>query len=81
MNTLSMFLVSHSHVSTGNSQYSETNVMHFLFSLLRSKGLYMFRALVAHPQEALHKWHLVYGVCMCYVSWLHQGWSGTGAAN
>jgi hypothetical protein len=24
-------------------QYSETNVMHFLFSLLRIKGLYMFR--------------------------------------
>jgi hypothetical protein len=35
-------------------QYSETNVMHFLFSLLRIKGLYMFRALLGHPQEALH---------------------------
>jgi hypothetical protein len=35
-------------------QYSETNVMHFLFSLLRIKGLYMFRALIYHPQEALH---------------------------
>jgi hypothetical protein len=33
-------------------QYSETNVMHFLFSLLRIKGLYMFRALHTHPQEA-----------------------------
>jgi hypothetical protein len=32
-------------------QYSETNVMHFSFSLLRLKGLYMFRALLAHPQE------------------------------
>jgi hypothetical protein len=31
-------------------QYSETNVMHFLFSLLSIKGLYMFRALLAHPQ-------------------------------
>jgi hypothetical protein len=30
-------------------QYSETNVMHFLLSLLRIKGLYMFRALLAHP--------------------------------
>jgi hypothetical protein len=40
-------------------QYSETNVMHFLFSLLRIKGLYMFRALLAHLQEALNKWHLV----------------------
>jgi hypothetical protein len=32
-------------------QYNETNVMHFSFSLLRIKGLYMFRALLAHPQE------------------------------
>jgi hypothetical protein len=36
-------------------QYSETNVMHFSLNLLRTKGLYMFRALPAHPQEALHK--------------------------
>jgi hypothetical protein len=43
-------------------QYSETNLMHFLFSLLRIKGLYMFRALLAHPQEVLHKRQLVYCV-------------------
>jgi hypothetical protein len=43
-------------------QYSETNVMHFLFSLSIIKGLYMFRALLAHPQEALHELHLVYCV-------------------
>jgi hypothetical protein len=36
-------------------QYSETSVMHFSFDLLRIKGLYMFRALLAHPQEAIHK--------------------------
>jgi hypothetical protein len=36
--------------------------MHFLFSLLRIKGLYMFQALLAHPQEAFHQWHLVYCV-------------------
>jgi hypothetical protein len=41
-------------------QYSETKVMHLLFSLLRNKGPYMFRALLAHPQQALHKRHLVY---------------------
>jgi hypothetical protein len=35
----------------GENQYSETNVMHFLFSSLRIKGLYMFRALLAYPQE------------------------------
>jgi hypothetical protein len=34
----------------------------FLFGLLRIKGLYMFRALLAHLQEAQHKRHLVYGV-------------------
>jgi hypothetical protein len=39
-------------------QYRETNLMHFLFSLLRIKGLYMFQALLAHPQEALNKRHL-----------------------
>jgi hypothetical protein len=33
---------------------SGTNVMHFLFNLLRIIGLYMFRALLVHPQEALH---------------------------
>jgi hypothetical protein len=43
-------------------QYSENNVMHFLFNLLRIKGLYMFRALLAHPQEALHKRYLIYCV-------------------
>jgi ribosomal protein L33 len=43
-------------------QYNETNVMHILFCLLRTKGLYMFRALLAHPQEALYKRYLVY--CM-----------------
>jgi hypothetical protein len=35
------------------NQYSEANVMLFLFSLLRIKGLYIFRALLAHPQDAL----------------------------
>jgi hypothetical protein len=42
--------------------YSETNMLHFLFSLLRINGLYMFRALLARRQEALHKRHLVYCV-------------------
>jgi hypothetical protein len=39
-------------------QYNETNV---LFCLLRIKS-YMFQALLSHPQEALHKWRLVYCV-------------------
>jgi hypothetical protein len=47
--------------------------MHFLFNLLRIKGIYMFRAVLAHPQEVLHKRQLVYWVRV--VSWLHQDWS------
>jgi hypothetical protein len=43
-------------------QYDEINVIHFSFNLLRIKSLYMFRALRAHPQEVLHKMHLVYCV-------------------
>jgi hypothetical protein len=43
-------------------QYSKTNMMHFLFNLLRTKGLYMFWALLAHLQDSLHKRHLVYCV-------------------
>jgi hypothetical protein len=45
-------------------QYSETNVMNLLSSLLRIKGLYMFRALPAHFHEALNKRHVVYGGCV-----------------
>jgi hypothetical protein len=48
----------HTGPHTTEHQYNETNVMHFLFNVLKVKGLYMFRALLAHPQEALHKWHL-----------------------
>jgi hypothetical protein len=42
--------------------------MHFLFSLLRIKGLYMFRALLAYPDEALHKRPLVYLVRVSDIS-------------
>jgi hypothetical protein len=54
-----------SHIS--GYQYNETNVMHFLFDLLRIKGLCMFRALLVHPQEALNKLHLLYCVCVMSV--------------
>jgi hypothetical protein len=50
------------NMERASCQYSETNVMNFLFSLLRISGLYMFRALFAHPQEALQNRHLVYCV-------------------
>jgi hypothetical protein len=56
---LNVLLIVHHSVS---ELYSETNAMQFLFSLLRLKGLYMFQALIAHPQEVLNKWHLVYYV-------------------
>jgi hypothetical protein len=49
-----------------SQQYSETSVMNILFSLLRITSLYMFRALLVHPQEVLHKRHLVY--CMRVMS-------------
>jgi hypothetical protein len=52
-------------------QYSETNVMHFLFSLLRIKGLYMFWASLTHPHEGPHERNLVY--CM-HVIWVGCTW-------
>jgi hypothetical protein len=39
---------------------------HFVFSLLRINGRYMFRAVLTHFQEVLHK------NALCYVCWLHQ---------
>jgi hypothetical protein len=54
------------------TQYSETNVMHFLFSLLRMKGLYMFRAFLSHPQEKLQKRHLVYCVSVMSAGWWYR---------
>jgi hypothetical protein len=58
-------------------QYNETNVMYFSFSLLRIKGLYMFRSLLAHSQEMLHKRHLVHCLRVMSVG-CYQDWSGTG---
>jgi hypothetical protein len=56
-------------------QHSETNVTHILINLLRIKGLYMFRTLLAHLQEALHKRNLVYYVRVISVG-CYQGWRG-----
>jgi hypothetical protein len=61
------------HQKFSEFQYSETNVMHFSFSLLRIKGLYMFRALLAHPQEGLHKRHWVYCVRVMSVGYTRIG--------
>jgi hypothetical protein len=57
---------SKNETNVGLSQYTETNMMQILFNLLRIKGLYMFHALFAHPQEALHKRHLVYCICVMH---------------
>jgi hypothetical protein len=56
------------------NQYTETEVMNILLNLLRIKGLYIFRALLAHPQEALNKRHLVY-----YMSVMSVGCTTIGA--
>jgi hypothetical protein len=57
-------------------QYSETNVMHISLNLLRITDFYMFRALLAHPQETLLKRLLVY--CVRVMSF---GCTRIGAAN
>jgi hypothetical protein len=49
-------------------QYNETNVMHFLFSLLRIKDPYTFRALLAHPQEVLNERHLYIACVQCQLA-------------
>jgi hypothetical protein len=62
---------------------TETDVMHFLFSLLRIKDLHVFRVLLAHPQEALHKRHLVYRLRVMSVvcTRIAEENSNPGAAN
>jgi hypothetical protein len=58
-------------------QYNGTNVMYFSLNLLRIKGIYVFRALLAHPQEALYKRHLV-----CCFRIMSFGWnSNRGIGN
>jgi hypothetical protein len=64
-------------VTVSSNQHSETNVMQFLLNVLRIKGLDMFRALLAHPQEALYKRHLVYCIRVMSVG-CYRDWSGTG---
>jgi hypothetical protein len=55
------------------SLHSETTMTHFLLNLLRIKVLYVFRALVAHLQEALQIRPLVYCVRVMSV-----GFTGIG---
>jgi hypothetical protein len=42
------------------NQYGKTNVSHFFFQFVKNQGLYMCRALLAHPQDSLHKRQLVF---------------------
>jgi hypothetical protein len=65
LNTTQRLQFIHRNIRFGKfikSQCSETNVMHFLLNLLQITGLYMFQALLAHPQGVLHNQHLVYCV-------------------
>jgi hypothetical protein len=76
LHTHAAFIYRRRHLISAVHQYSETNVMRFLFNLLRIKGLYMFRALLAHPQEV----QAALGTSIlhaCYVCGLHQNWSST----
>jgi hypothetical protein len=52
-----------------------TDVMHFLISLLRIMGLYMFRVLLAHPQEMQYNRHLVYCVRVISVGCTRIRWN------
>jgi hypothetical protein len=62
-----LFIVHHSITVQSNQRYL------LLFSLLRMKGLCMFRALLAPHQVALHKWHLVYCVRVMSVGLIRFG--------
>jgi hypothetical protein len=56
--------------------------MHIVFNLLRSKGLYMFRALLANPQGVPHEKHFVYCVLVMSVGYTRIGvYSNPVAAN
>jgi hypothetical protein len=56
--------------------------MHFLFNLLRMKGLYMFRALLAHPLEVLHKGTWYTACVLCQLAAPELEWNfNPGAAN
>jgi hypothetical protein len=49
--------------------------MHILFNLFRIRGLYMFLALLAHPQEALHKRHVVIARVLCKLAAPGLNWN------
>jgi hypothetical protein len=59
--------------------HSTTNIMHFLFNLLRINALCMIWALLVHPQEMLDKRHLV--CCVRVVSGLKWWNFNPSAAN
>jgi hypothetical protein len=55
--------------------------MRFLFNLVRIKGLYVYRALLAHPQEELNKRYIACVLCLLTAPGLDQFHSNPGAAN
>jgi hypothetical protein len=57
-------------------QYGETNVVHFLFSLLRIKGSTCFEHYLL---ILMRSYKVALGILRaCYVIWLQQDWGGTG---
>jgi hypothetical protein len=60
--TKSLLIQRASNTNCRYLQFTASNVMHFLFNLLRIKDLYMFRTSLAQPKEVAHKRHLVYYV-------------------
>jgi hypothetical protein len=56
---------------TVNSQYSETNVIHFLFILFRINASACFEHCLLILRRRLTS--CTWCIALCYVSWLHQG--------
>jgi hypothetical protein len=65
------------HVIWRNFSTVKPTRCNFVFSLLWINSIYMFQALLAYHQEALHKQQLVYCVGMVSAG-CYQSWSGTG---
>jgi hypothetical protein len=59
-------------------QYNETNMMHFLLSLLRIKGLCNVSSITCSSSGGARQTTL--GIlCACYVSWLATDWKVRGS--
>jgi hypothetical protein len=55
-------------------------MMDFLLNLLRIKGLYMFRALLAHPQAAIQNGTLYIACLLCHLATPGLEWKSNPGA-